>query len=192
MKNVYFIGGTSSFSNDIAANLQTHYGHSITSVSRKTGHTIPSETNKIISEALNFEVIILYTYAGGHQLGLLFDLYKEIELKKWNGVLINFGSSVVLHNKSSTDKTTDRCTTAFYQTQKKAMQETGHYISRHFTSNSFKFTQIQCGMLANDKMKKLPNYRETCLQSKDVAELINFIISAPANWHLHEIIIDGK
>jgi hypothetical protein len=192
MKKIYFIGGTSDFSSLIVEDLKIKGDYSITPVGRRTGHSLPESIDKIVNEAISHDVIVLYTYASGHQLELLFNLYKKIEETGWSGHLISFGSTIVLHHKSSMDKVNERHTSVKYQSQKKALQEAGHYFSRCFTSNKFKFTQIQCGMLATDKMKRLPNYRDTCLKPQDLSKMIDFILTSPSNWHLHEIFIDGK
>ena len=72
------------------------------------------------------------------------------------------------------------------------MQEYGYGISKRFSQNKFRFTQIQCGMLANEKMKKLPSYRETCLQAENLSNILNYLINTPSNWHIHEFIIDAQ
>lgn len=192
MKKIYFIGGTSEFSSKIVDDLRNKFSFEVVAVGRRTGHDIPANLNKIKQEALSNDIIVNFTYAGGQQLNVLFDFYKEISKNEWNGYFINIGSSIVLHGKSSMDKVNELYQSIKYHSQKKAIQEAGHFISRNFMSNGFKFTQVQCGMLANKKMQNLSSYRDTCLHASDISSLINYLINLPSNIHMHEVILDGK
>ena len=189
---IYFIGGTSNFSSKIVESLENDYDHSVTAVGRRTGHYVPEENDKIVSEALDSDVIINFTYAGGRQLELLIDMYKSLLTNDWNGYFINFGSTIVLHGKSSMDAINEPWSAIRYHSRKKAVQEAGHFISKKFHQNGFRYTQIQCGMLNNKKMQGVSNYRPTCLQATDLSNILNYLINTPSNWHVHEFMIDAQ
>ena len=189
---IYFIGGTSEYSSKIVDSLKTDYGFDIAAVGRTSGHGYPANKEKILSECCDYDVIINFTYAEGQQFNLLHDLYRQIKKTNWQGYLINFGSTVVLHGRGSKDNGLEPWQANRYHAQKKAVQEYGYGISKRFSQNKFRFTQIQCGMLANEKMKKLPNYRETCLQAENLSNILNYLINTPFNWHIHEFIIDAQ
>lgn len=188
---VYFIGGTDEFSVQIVENLRQDYGYEVTNVGRTTGHSIPTDTKKIIEEALDYDIIVNFTYASGAQLDFTVNMYRELLIKEWKGYFLNFGSTIVLHHKGSMDRITDVWHSIKYHSKKKAVQELGHLISQRFFTNGFRYTQIQCGMLANAKMKKLENYRDTCLQATDLSSILNYLINTPSNWHIHEFMIDA-
>lgn len=190
--SIYFIGGTSEFSTQIVDSLKEDYDHEVVAVGRSSGHKIPDNERQIIAESLQHDVIINFTYAGGYQHEYIINSYKAFEENNWNGYFITFGSTIVLHSKSSMDKVTPPWQSVKYLTRKKAVQETGYYISRRFSNNKFRYTQIQCGMLANAKMKSLENYRPTCLQAKDLSNILNYLINTPKNWHIHEFMIDAQ
>ena len=189
--NIYFIGGTSDYSSLIVKNLEEEYHHTVIAVGRRTGHAIPENIEKITSEAIDHDVIVNFSYSSGAQLDFTIDMYREILASKWNGYFINFGSTIVLHGKSSMDRVNPPWQSIKYHSKKKSVQEAGHYISRRFFDNGFRYTQIQCGMLANKKMQGLQNYRETCLQPGDLSNIINYLINTPKNWHIHEFMIDA-
>jgi hypothetical protein len=189
---IYFIGGTSSFSSKIVNSLKDDFSHEVVAVGKRTGHVIPQDTEKIINESLTYDSIINFTYANGSQLDFTLNLYKSIIEKNWDGYFINFGSSIVLHGKGSVDNTIPAWQKINYISRKKSVQEAGYQISRNFFNNGFRYTQIQCGMLANEKMKNLPSYRETCLQAEDLSNVINYLLHTKSNLHIHELIIDGK
>jgi len=188
---IYFIGGTGEFSSKIVEDLDTIYGHEVIGVGRTTGHAVPEENKKICKEALDSDVIVLFTYASGSQLELVHDIFKTLKINKWGGHFINIGSTIVLHPKGTKDKTLDPWQVNIYRTKKKAIRDYGYEISRDFTKHDFKFTQLHVGMLANKKMKQLDDYRNNCLQHNDISNMINWIACAPKNWNLHEIMIDG-
>lgn len=189
--NIYFVGGTSDFSSLIVKSLEEDYNHSVTAVGRRTGHSIPENNKKIIHEALEYDVVVNFSYSSGYQLDFTMDMYKEILENQWNGYFINFGSTIVLHGKSSMDRVLPPWQSIRYHSKKKSIQEAGHYISRRFYDNKFRYTQIQCGMLANKKMQQLENYRDTCLQATDLSNMIHYLINTPRNWHIHEFMVDG-
>ena len=192
MSSIYFVGGTSEFSEQIVDCLKHEYRHDVTAVGRSTGHDLPANESKIITESLNHDVVVNFTYAGGYQHEYIINSYKAFEENNWNGYFITFGSTIVLHSKSSMDKINPPWQSIKYHSKKKAIQESGHYISRRFYDNKFRYTQIQCGMLANAKMKQLSNYRPTCLQAKDLSNILNYLINTPKNWHIHEFMIDAQ
>ena len=189
---IYFIGGTSEFSSKIVESLKNEYNFDVTAVGRTSGHRYPDNKDKIIAQCCDSDVIVNFTYAEGQQLNLLSDLQKTIEQSQWKGYLINFGSTVVFHGRGSKDNGLHPWQANRYHSQKKAIQEYGYGISKRFSNNQYRFTQIQCGMLANEKMKKLPTYRETCLQAENLSNIINYLVHTPSNWHIHEFIIDAQ
>lgn len=191
MMKIYFIGGTSEFSSKIVDSLVNDYNYEVTAVGRSTGHSIPEDSKKIIQEALEYDIIINFTYASGHQIDFTIHSYKELLENNWNGYFINFGSTIVLHSKSSMDRVNPPWQSIKYHSKKKSVQEAGHFISRRFFENGFRYTQIQCGMLANKKMQALQNYRETCIQATDLSNILNYLINTPKNWHIHEFMIDA-
>jgi hypothetical protein len=188
---IYFIGGTSEYSSKIVKSLREDYNFEVTAVGRSTGHEIPKDNQKILKEALDYDVIINFTYASGYQLDFTINAYKEISESKWDGYFINFGSTIVLHSKSSMDRVNPPWQSIKYHSRKKSIQEAGHYISRRFFDNGFRYTQIQCGMLANKKMQSLQNYRDSCIQATNLSNILNYLINTPSNWHIHEFMIDA-
>lgn len=188
---IYFIGGTSEYSSKIVKSLKEDYNFEVTAVGRSTGHEIPKDNQKIIKEALEYDVIVNFTYASGYQLEFTIAAYKEISESNWNGYFINFGSTIVLHSKSSMDRVNPPWQSIRYHSKKKSIQEAGHYISRRFYDNGFRYTQIQCGMLANKKMQNLENYRTTSIQAENLSNILNYLINTPKNWHIHEFMIDA-
>lgn len=196
-KRIYFIGGTSEFSKQVVEDLEKEYNYDVTAVGRRTGHhvkkTPDSEGNKrIIDEALQYDAIINFSFSQGAQYELVLSLFKEFLQKNWEGYFINFGSSITLHNKSSMDNLMDPWDVFYYTSKKFSIHHLGQLISRRFMINPFRFTTISCGMLDNEKMRKVPNYRSTCIKPHDLSNLINYCLSSPPNWHLHEIVFDAK
>lgn len=195
MKSVYFIGGTGEFSSEMGRILQDDYGHKVTGVGRRTGHAVEGSTgeglDKIAQEFLDYDVVINFI-SGGMQYYLTQRLLKEITENDWRGYWVNFGSTILLHNKGSMDKNLKPHQVYDYIAKKHAISSFSKEISRNFMENEFRYTLLNCGMLDNPKMRKLPNYRTTCLKPNDLANVVNFCVTSPTNWHLHELYLDGK
>lgn len=196
MTSIYFIGGTGDFAKDVVNDLEI-MNYDVKAIGRSNGYEINLDSNKeiikkIAKEAIDYDVVINYTYAKGYQFDMLMYLYKEMVENNYQGYLINFGSSVVLHNNSSHKEILGSWDVFNYQSRKKAIQAFGHEISRNFTKHGFKFTNINNGMMNCAKMRVLSNFRENCLNHDDIANVLDFLIKSPKKWHLHEMTIDGR